>query len=178
MTHKALIKLLTVSDIPFVIVGGVALRLYNSPRVTHDIDLAVRILDVDRILGLLYPHGYRLITSVSETSIHIALDADTASRFIEDNREGSASLVLPYITPSSEYLTLEEIDISSQIDLLFELGIPIPVLLKNANQVKLDDTQIFIASIQDLITLKDNRTDKSITDEDDIRFLRRFLDSE
>ena len=35
MTHKELLKLFLEHDIDFVVVGGVALRLYNSPRVTH-----------------------------------------------------------------------------------------------------------------------------------------------
>ena len=43
MTHKQLLELFIEHGIDFVVVGGVALRLYNSPRVTHDIDLAVKM---------------------------------------------------------------------------------------------------------------------------------------
>ena len=62
MTHKELLKLFVTHEIDFVVVGGVALRLYNSPRVTHDIDLAVKSLDLDKIIALMYENSYYLIT--------------------------------------------------------------------------------------------------------------------
>jgi hypothetical protein len=38
MTHKELIVHLRNNNIPFVLIGGTAMRLYNSPRATFDID--------------------------------------------------------------------------------------------------------------------------------------------
>lgn len=44
MTHKEILQLLKDNNIPFVVIGGTALRVYNSPRVTHDIDIARNII--------------------------------------------------------------------------------------------------------------------------------------
>ena len=52
MDKKRLLRLLYENKITAVLIGGIALRLYNSPRVTHDIDLAVRTLDIKKSLIL------------------------------------------------------------------------------------------------------------------------------
>ena len=81
MTQKELLKLLSKNKILFVVVGGVAMRLYNSPRVTHDIDLA-RTLDVDDILALLYPCGYFVVTDLNDDGAKLALTTEDAGAWV------------------------------------------------------------------------------------------------
>ena len=172
MTHREFLTLLVENGIDFVVIGGVALRLYNSPRVTHDIDIAVRTLDLDTIISLMYSHSYYLVTDIREKTVFIALDSEEAERWVEQTKAGSISFILPYNTPEHPAVPMENIDISSQVDVLFELGIPITRLKKHARLIQLQNVSFRVASIEDLITLKEQRSDKSPVDEEDIRYLK------
>ena len=171
MTHRELLKLLVENNIEFVVIGGVALRLYNSPRVTHDIDIAARTLDLDNIIALMYSRSYYLVTGVQEENVFIALNSKEAGQWVEQTKAGSISFVLLYKTPDQRKVPMGNIDTSSQVDILFELGIPIMRLKEHARIIQLQDVSFPVASIEDLITLKEQRTDKSPADEDDIRYL-------
>jgi len=176
MTHKELLKLIIEHDIDFVVVGGVALRLYNSPRVTHDIDIAARTLDLDKIIALMYESSYYLITRVKADTITIALTAAKAQQWVEQTKSGSISFVSLQSEPQQPDVHMQAIDLSSQVDILFELGIPIMRLKENARLIQLQDISFRVASIDDLITLKEQRSDKSWTDEQDIRYLKSLKD--
>ena len=139
MTHKELLKLFAEHDIDFVVVGGVALRLYNSPRVTHDID--------------------------------------QAGQWVEHTKSGSLSFVALHSEPQQSEVLMQTVDISSQVDVLFELGIPIMRLKENARLIQLQDISFRVAAIDDLIKLKEQRSDKSWTDEQDIRYLKSLKDT-
>lgn len=172
MTHREFLTLLVENGIDFVVIGGVALRLYNSPRVTHDIDIAARTLDLDTIISLMYSHSYYLVTDIHEKTVLIALDSEEAERWVEQTKAGSISFILPNNTPEHPAVPMENIDISSQVDVLFELGIPITRLKEHARLIQLQDVSFRVASIEDLITLKEQRSDKSPADEEDIRYLK------
>ncbi len=176
MTHKELLKLFIEHDIDFVVVGGVALRLYNSPRVTHDIDLAVKSLDLDKLIALMYEKLYYIITRVKADSITIALTADQAGRWVEQTKSGSLSFVALQSEPQQSEVHMQTVDITSQVDVLFELGIPIMRLKENARLIQLQDISFRVAAIDDLIKLKEQRSDKSWTDEQDIRYLKSLKD--
>ena len=172
MTHKEILKLLVENGIDFVVIGGVALRLYNSPRTTHDIDIAARTLDIDTIISLMYRNSYYLVTSVDEDSVSIALTAEKATHWPEQTKSGSISFVLLHTVPDRNCVPMKHIDVSSQVDVLFELGVPIMRLKENAQVVTLQDFSFRVASIEDLIRLKEQRSDRTQTDEEDIRFLK------
>ena len=151
--------------------GGVALRLYNSPRVTHDIDLAVKSLDLDKIIALMYENSYYLITRVKSDTITITLTADLAGKWVKQTKSGSLSFVALHSEPQQSEVYMQTVDISSQVDILFELGIPIMRLKENARLIQLQDISFRVAAIDDLIQLKEQRSDKSWTDEQDISYL-------
>jgi len=172
MTRKELLRKLSSAEIPFVVVGGTALSLYNSPRVTYDIDLSVRLIDVDKIVHLLYNHRFYLVEAVQEISCSITLTARDALDWIEKEKAGSASFVKIRSKPGPAPEVLHrDIIAGSQIDILFELSIPFPRLLEHARTIQLDDYSFKVASPEDLISLKKTRTDFSAADEEDIRFL-------
>jgi hypothetical protein len=171
MTHKELLKLFTTHDIDFVVIGGLALRLYNSPRLTHDIDIAIRTLDVDRVIELMYRNSYLLINDVQDKSLTVALTYREAQEWVGIHNAGSLSFIIPVANPSGLEIPMEKIDLSSQVDVLFELGVPIMRLIQNSRMIQLQDISFRVASREDLITLKKQRSDKSPADEDDIRYL-------
>jgi Uncharacterised nucleotidyltransferase len=142
MTHKELLELFITHGIEFIVLGGVALRLYNSPRLTHDIDLAVRTLDVDAVTELMYRNGYYLIMEVRDDSVPIAANHTDAQAWLTLQKAGSASLIQLAAASRSLEIPMQQIDLSFR-------G----------------------ASRDDLITLKKLRSDKSSVDADDIRYL-------
>ena len=77
------------------------------------------------------------------------------------------SLVMLKSAPRQDKISLQEIVIPSQVDLLFELGIPI-LRLAQAQTIELFTFKV--ASAEDLLTLKELRPDKTDADRDDIRF--------
>ncbi len=171
MTHKELLTNLVAEGIEFVVIGGTALRLYNSPRVTHDIDLAVRSLDVDRVVDVMYQLGYRLITAVADASVSVCSTPADARNWIERERPGSVSFIA-FAGETTSEIPIDDIDVASQVDFLFELTIPTMNLRKNARRIELPDLSFLVASVDDLIRLKEARSDRSAADEDDLRFLR------
>jgi len=146
------------------------MRIHNSPRVTHDIDLAVRILDVDRIIDLLYPRSYFLVTEIQENSVLIKRDSGEAKMWIEQNKAGSASFLQTKNPPNTDVVPFGELIVISQIDFLFELAIPITRLAKRALTITLGDFSFKTATVEDLLYLKQQRKDKNEADYDDIRF--------
>ena len=175
MNHKELLKLLSENGIRFVVIGGVALRLYNSPRLTHDIDIVGRILDLDKIVTLMYRNSYYLIRDVKEHTVDVALTKDEAESWVEKSKSGSISFILLHSVPEGNTVGMEAVDASTQVDFLFEPCIPVTKLLENARKIELQDLSFYVASVEDLITLKKHRSDKNQTDEDDIRYLENLI---
>ena len=151
------------------------MRLYNSPRVTHDLDLAVRTLDIDNITDLMYEYGYCLVTGVENDSARICLSTDEANQWIIDTKSGSTTFIGFGKTQLSARVSLQEIDITHQIDYWFEPGSPFMRLKKNAKKVTIDDFIFLVASVEDMLALKENRPDKTGSDYTDIQFLKDLL---
>lgn len=171
MTHRELLTHLVHEGIEFVVIGGTALRLYNSPRVTHDIDLAIGALDVERVVALMYRVGYRMVTSVGDDSLSTCPTVAEADEWIERQKPGAISFIECSNDESAE-VPFERVDVSSQVDFLFELSIPTMQLRRRARQIEVSDLSFLVASVDDLIRLKEARPDRDAADEDDLRFLR------
>jgi hypothetical protein len=174
-TKKELLRNLHDHDIPCVLIGGLALRLYDSPRVTPDMDLAIRATDVDEVIDAMYAAGFALVTAVSSRWAEVQPEADPAREWVEGARRSSLTFVERPEGQTGDRLALEKVDITTQVDFLFDLCIPFPRLKQHALEVSLDDFDILLASAQDLLTLKENRDDKSAADEADIGFLREQI---
>lgn len=174
MTHKELLQLLVHNNIPFVVVGGTALRLYNSPRITHDIDLSVRAVDIDAVVELMYSHGYFLVTKVEESLCELSLNPAEALAWIEREKAGSASFIRTGFSPENHKVEHRFVDAETQVDFLFELSIPFPRLRQNARTVTLKDLSFPVASPEDLLYLKRNRKEPDEADREDIRFLENL----
>ena len=50
---KSILKRLASESVPMVLIGGLAMRIYNSPRITHDMDLVIRSLDIDKVITVI-----------------------------------------------------------------------------------------------------------------------------
>jgi len=174
-TKKEILKNLYRNDVLFIIIGGIALRMYNSPRVTHDIDLAIRTLDVDKVIGIMYKNNYYLIEKVFPDNALVALYPEDAAGWVENSKAGSMTFITLKKQPKNATVPLSDIDITTQIDLLFELSVPIIKMKQRAWETTIDNVKILIASKEDLLVLKQNRKDKSPADYADIAFLENLI---
>ena len=91
---------LEAAELPFAVVGGLAVSARTEPRFTRDVDLAVAI-DDDRIAeqfvrGLLRK-GWRVLAQVEQTSTRRL----ATIRTVPPGLEGSASVVVDFLFASS-----------------------------------------------------------------------------
>ena len=175
LDKKQLLRVLYENQLTAILIGGVAMRLYNSPRVTHDLDLAVRTLDIEKITDLMYGHEYYLVVAVENDSASIQLSATEAKQWINDTKSGSIAFIGLETKPAGPTIPLKDIDITTQVDYLFELSILAIKLKRRAKKIPIDDFSILVASVEDLLALKESRREKTGADKADIEFLKDLL---
>ncbi|MEW5816397.1 MAG: hypothetical protein AB1798_13495, partial [Spirochaetota bacterium] len=132
----------------------------------------IRTLDIDPVIRLMYRCGYYLITDVTGDTVVVKKTADKAAQWIEDVGPSAFSFIYPFHLPQAETLFFNEIDASSQIDFMIDLTIPFARLKERATTYNLDDFSICVAAINDLIQLKEDRSDKTDADYADLAFLK------
>jgi hypothetical protein len=129
-----LLRRLTEREVDFVVVGGVAVILQASPRLTKDLDIcyAPEQVNLDRLGAVLIELGARL-------------------RGVEED--------LPFVPDGralrhTQILTLTTVD--GGLDLLVAPdGSPsYPALRRRADQIDIDGIVVRVASIEDLIAMK------------------------
>ncbi len=173
---KDLLRLLVTNDVLAILIGGLALRIYNSPRVTHDMDLAIRTLDADQVIQLMYRAGYLLVTGVDDQWAYVHQQPQEAVAWLEQSSVASMTFVQVSPRSSGASVPLHCIDITTQVDYLFDLTVPIMRLKERAQAVRLDDFTILVAAPEDLLLLKKDRRAKTAADYADIQFLENLID--
>ena len=180
MSTSELIALLESHQVPAVIVGGIAMRLHGSPRVTQDLDLAIASTATDDALTALYRNGYVLVVAVTQQGATLIGGEAAARKWVERNRPGSLTLVeRPALLRGEESKKVPHhaIRVESQVDLLYDLAVPFGRLLHDAEGGVVSEVQVRYASAQHLLELKRSRSDRSAADEADIAFLLERLES-
>ncbi|MEA2328033.1 MAG: hypothetical protein QOE68_2992 [Thermoanaerobaculia bacterium] len=133
-------RLLNEHEIRYVIVGGIAVILHGSPRLTADLDI---IIDLDPVnagqaIDVLQRAGF-----IAEIPVDIRQFAD------ENVRRGWMA------EKNMKALSLHDRETPpTVIDLLAESPIAFEDLYRRARLVSLDEMTLRIASIPDLIVLK------------------------
>jgi hypothetical protein len=129
-----LLRRLTENGVDFVVVGGVAVILQGSPRLTQDLDIcyAVQQENLDRLGKVLVELGARLR----------GIDEDLP--FVADGRALRNTRILTLTTADGALDLLAEPD-----------GSPgYPALRRRADQIDIDGLLIRVASVEDLIAMK------------------------
>jgi hypothetical protein len=127
-----------------ILVGGMALVVLGSRRVTRDFDFVIahpgdRLL---RTIDLLYDHGLELISRLNEAG-------DAISTI---SKRKVASIRLRLDAPSSAYFFNTKTGL--RVDLLFDFPIPAATLAEHATRTTISSHVFHIASEQDLLHLK------------------------
>lgn len=152
-----------------ILVGGMALVVLGSKRVTVDFDFLVphpaeRLKEVVRVF---YEHGFELISRLNEAGdVKATIDnAAVAAIRLRIDKPASALFFHPVRT--------------LRVDLLFDFPLPAADLAKNATQMKIGSHTFHIASDADLLRLKlIAQKDRDFAgDAQDIEFLKRRLRS-
>src|SRR3954452_5106913 len=140
LPFESVFRLLNEHEIRYVIVGGIAVILHGSPRLTADLDIMVDLepTKARRAIEVLQGAGF-----VAEIPIDIRQFADEGIRrsWIIDKNMKALSLHDREMPPTV-------------IDLVAESPIPFEDLFERAKIVSLDEMTLRVASIADLIVLK------------------------
>jgi len=150
-----------------VLVGGMALVTLGSRRVTHDFDFVVH-RPAERLAAVVdsfYRRGFELVSRVNA-------DGDVVGTI--DNRI-VAKARLAIDAPDSAYFYNP--DTLLRIDLLFDFPVSAAALAERATRTKVAGHVFAIASVQDLLTLKQiAKSARSFAgDAQDIAFLESRL---
>lgn len=146
-----------------VLVGGMALVVLGSRRVTRDFDFVIaRPGDrLDRTVDLFYGHGLELASRLDETG-------DVLSTLA--NRK-VAAIRLRLDAPESAFFFDHETGL--RVDLLFDFPIHARELARHATRIKIRSHPFTIASEEDLLRLKKiaQKARSAPGDAEDIAFL-------
>jgi hypothetical protein len=127
-----------------VLVGGMALVVLGSRRVTRDFDFVIAHPGerLARTIGLFYDRGLELVSRLNEVGEAISTIAERKV----------AAIRLRLDAPASAYFFNAETGL--RVDLLFDFPIPAAKLAAHATRITIR-TQVFdVASEQDLLRLK------------------------
>ena len=159
----SLVDSLTKLGLEPILVGGMAMVVIGSRRVTRDFDFVIPTPG-DRLLQLVevfYDRGLELAARVNRAGdITATID-----------NPGVASTRLRLDAPSSAYFLNPETGL--RIDLLFDFPVPAAELAKGARRTKIRSRALRVASEDDLLRLKKMaRAERSAPgDAEDVAFL-------
>ena len=127
-----------------ILVGGMALVILGSRRVTRDFDFVIARPDgrLERLLDVLYDRGLELASRVNDESEVLATI---------DNRR-VAAIRSRLDTPSSAYFVNPKSGL--RIDLLFDFPIPAAKLAEAATRTRIRSHVLHVAAEKDLLRLK------------------------
>lgn len=152
-----------------VLVGGMALVVLGSRRVTRDFDFVVAHPGslLAPAIGIFYGRGLQLVSRLSDTGDVVAT--------ISNRRVAVSRLRLD--APASAYFFNATTGL--RIDLLFDFPLPAATLTEHATRTRIHTHTFAIASEQDLLRLKQiaRRARSAPGDAEDIAFLEARLSS-
>jgi len=134
------------ADIGFepVLVGGMALVILGSRRITRDFDFVVARPEdrVESLLDVFYGRGLELVSRLSE-------DGEAVSTI---GSRKVAAVRLQLDAPSSVHFCNPSTGL--RIDLLFDFPLPAATLARDATRIKVRSHVLLVASEPDLLRLK------------------------
>jgi hypothetical protein len=149
-----------------VLVGGMALVVLGSQRVTKDFDLLVSSVDLSRdLVGMIYRKGYQLVTKFNK--------AGEVERTIDNSAVAAARLQLD--KPRSVFFYNWKTGL--RVDLLLDFPLPTRDIAERAARVGKGPRTLRVAAPGDLLHLKEiaYADRKSAADAQDLEFLRNLL---
>jgi hypothetical protein len=135
-----ILKMLYDCKIKYILVGGLAINLYGIPRTTIDVDIMIE-LNSDNILNLINcfkANGFRFRQPIDEKKL-------TDKEYRKQLKEEKNVIVLTLENPNNPIEVL---------DLFIDNPIDFNKAYSRKKILKVDDFEIYIASIEDIIEIK------------------------
>jgi predicted nucleotidyltransferase len=153
-----------------VLVGGMALVMLGSRRVTRDFDFLVAwsVELMEHMLKIFYQQGFQLAAKVDPEG--------EITHTLSNRRVAMARIRID--EPSSLYFLHGKSGL--RVDLLLDFPVDTEAILARAQKMKVEGHLFYVASTEDLLALKRKAfADRQLsTDRDDIEFLQRALAEE
>lgn len=166
-TVEALADALELKGFEPVLVGGMALVILGSQRVTKDFDFVVSAqgAQVQALVAIMYRHDLRLVTKLGATGEVV--------RTVDNPRVATAKVKAE--SPRSLFFANEATRL--RVDLLLDYPFTAHSLRRHAVATKLQSRRIPVAAPEDLLKLKEVAYSdrKSPSDAQDLQFLRKLL---
>lgn len=140
MEYFTLFHKLFKNDVKYLICGGLAVNIYGIPRMTSDIDLLLEFSpeNIKKFNETVKSLDFCPMAPISLESL---LDEETRARVIKEKN----LIAFSYYNTRSNYMTL---------DVLVDSPITFEKLWESKEVRKVQETSIFIVSLNDLISLK------------------------
>ena len=135
-----ILKMLYDCKIKYILVGGLAINLYGIPRTTIDVDIMIE-LNNDNILNLINcfkANGFRFRQPIDEKKL---IDKEYRKQLKEEKNV----IVLTLENPNNPLEVL---------DFFIDNPIDFNKAYSRKKNLKVDDFEIYIASIEDIIEIK------------------------
>ena len=150
-----------------VLVGGMALVILGSQRITKDFDFLVASSGASTrdLVRIMYRHRLELVTKVGP--------GGEVLRTVDSPRVANAKI--GGSQPRSLFFYNEKTGL--RVDLLLDFPLPARSVVLRAAKVRLKTGRIAVASPEDLLRLKEiaHADRKSASDAQDLEFLRKIL---
>lgn len=160
-----IVERLEAAGIQPILVGGMALVVLGSQRVTRDFDFLINASkeQIEQLTVVLYEEGFELASRIDESGKII--------RTIDNQRVAVIRLRLD--NPASVYFVHRPSGL--RMDFLFDFPLLAKELAVRAKTITVQSHQFLVASQQDLLRLKKlaYRDRRSVADLQDIEFLRK-----
>src|SRR5579885_3317772 len=153
-----------------VLVGGIALVILGSQRVTKDFDFLVSLqgLSVEEVVETFYNRGFELVAKFNQHG--------EVARTVDNSKV--AFIKLKSNLPQSLFFFNWKTRL--KIDLLLDFPLSAKDVALRAHRVKIKSRSLRVASTEDLLRLKEIAYDdrRSPSDAQDFDFLRKLLKQE
>lgn len=164
-----LVKVLEERGLHPVLVGGMALVVRGSQRITRDFDFLVSSGDMPPdLVEAIYKQGYELIARLSRTG--------EVARTVDSPKVAAARIHLD--KPRSVFFYHPKTGL--RIDLLLDFPLPTRDIADRADRIGKKPLRLRVAAPKDLLRLKEiaYADRKSAADAQDLEFLRNLLKKE
>ena len=140
MKIAELLRSLSEGQVRYVLVGGMAVQLHGFMRSTFDIDLVLAMNDENLVRFIAVANRFGLVPSIP-VSIESLRNATQIEQWHREKGMLAFSLREPQVG-------------GGVVDILVRPDVPFEQLMENAVVGKLFEQQVWIAAIDDLLTMK------------------------
>ncbi|MFB6356097.1 MAG: nucleotidyl transferase AbiEii/AbiGii toxin family protein [bacterium] len=169
-------------DHDFVLMGGIALKKYGSPRPTLDIDIAINPGDVDGMIGTMIDEigawFVQEVVSGEENKVLLTNELSSVRQTLNEEKPGYGRFIISDNISTKGWYEVQQIPDFRQFDLIWDNPIPFGHLKNNARELEYGDTTFLTASPEDLLDIKRTTFEQRGLKSDcqDIQFLEDLIE--